>query len=59
MFKRKKTLKSKKGNKKVSVKKTTSSKGHNAGVKRVALKLIDAPTKKNKDAMLKAIIRSL
>lgn len=58
MFKRKKSLKSKTTKKKASVKKV-SPKGENTGVKNVALRLIASPTKKNKDAMLKAIIRSL
>ena len=60
MFKRKKTTKGKTGKRKVLTKKTTAApKGRNATVKKVALRLIAAPTKKNKDAMLKAIVRSL
>lgn len=58
MFKRKKSLKSKTAKKKALAQKA-SPKVKNTGVKKVALRLIASPTKKNKDAMLKAIIRSL
>lgn len=58
MFKRKKSFKSRTTKKKASAQKA-APKGKNTGVKKVALRLIASPTKKNKDAMLKAIIRSL